>query len=569
MKPGSPEEKQHFEELGALWSAAWPASVPREPHYYFGECTLFEHLRGWARVQPDKPAIIHYGNVYTFAQYDELTDKMAALLSSLGVRKGDRVATFLTNCPQYHFVFYGIMKLGAVYVPVSPLSKSFELTHQLTDSGARVIIAQDQLMPLVREARDAGLVDTVIVTSLADTLPADPAIPLHPSIPTGRIHCPDAIDLMPALQAASRVFPDNQVGLDDLAALNYTGGTTGLPKGCMHTHRNMFFCALATAALTPADAPPDVMLNFLPQFWIAGENTTLIRPVMVGQTMVTLMRWDALAVMKAIEKFKATTTVMPVDCAVEFINHPELANHDLSSLRTMRVIGLIRKLTPELRHQFQKALGVTLHESSWGMTETHTSNTFVNGMQDDDFDLKTRQTFVGLPVINTQFKIADFETGETLPIGAEGELCCMTPSNTKGYWGHPDATAQLLRDGWLHTGDRGTIEKTGHILYLGRRKEMIKVKGMSVFPAEVEAVLALHPAVGNIAVVPRPDEARGQVPVAFVIARHAVDADELVRWCAERMAAYKVPEVRIVESMPMTATGKVRKVVLEEMVKAA
>jgi len=566
MEPGSQEERAHFEELDRLWLQAWPAGFPRELRYPLGERPLPDYLREWARRKPDHPALVFHGRAFTYAEYDDLTDRIATLLHGLGVRKGHRVATFLPNCPQFNLVFYGILKLGAIYTPISPMSKAFELTHQLRDSGARVVVAQDGLMPLVREARDAGLLDAAICTSLADVLPERPAVHLHASIPTGRTRCEDAIDLFPALATIGRDYPDPQARLEDVAVLNYTGGTTGLPKGCMHTHRNMLYCAAATASLVPAGAAVETPVNFLPQFWIAGENGTLIRPVFGGLTLVNLVRWDPVALMQSIERYKGTSTVLPVDCAEELIAHPDLGKYDLSSLRTVRVIGLVKKLTADLRRRFEAALGVTPYEASWGMTESHTSNTFTVGMQEGDFDLSTRPTFVGLPVYGTRFKVADFDTERTLPVGEEGELCCLTPSCTLGYWEKPEATAKLIRNGWLHTGDRGMILPSGHILYLGRRKEMIKVKGMSVFPAEIESVLCEHPSVQRAAVVPRADAERGQVPVAFVLLGGQASTDALVRWCAERMASYKVPEVRVLDAWPMTGTGKVKKHVLEEMV---
>jgi acyl-CoA synthetase (AMP-forming)/AMP-acid ligase II len=183
-------------------------------------------------------------------------------------------------------------------------------------------------------------------------------------------------------------------------------------------------------------------------------------------------------------------------------------------------------------------------------------------MQDDDFDLKSRPTFVGLPVPGTEFKICDFETGAIVPLGDEGELCCRTPSLLKGYWNKPEATADTLRNGWLHSGDIGMISEGGYLHYLGRRKEMIKVKGMSVFPGEVEALLGQHPAIAGSGVIPRFDEERGQVPVAFVLLKPeaaGITPRVIEDWCRERMAVFKVPEVRVVDALPMTATGKVKK----------
>lgn len=214
-------------------------------------------------------------------------------------------------------------------------------------------------------------------------------------------------------------------------------------------------------------------------------------------------------------------------------------------------------------------VGTLLAESAWGMTETHTSDSFTTGMQDDDFDLKSRPTFVDLPVPGTGFKTCDFGTGAILPFGSEGELCCRTPSLLKGYWNKPEATAETIRNGWLHSADIGLIDKKGYLRYPGRREEIIKVKGMSVFPGEVEALLGQHPAIAGSGVVPRSDEERGQVPVAFVLLVSDADAgptpQAIEAWCRERMASFKVPEVRIVDALPMTATGKVKK---EELGKA-
>ncbi len=197
------------------------------------------------------------------------------------------------------------------------------------------------------------------------------------------------------------------------------------------------------------------------------------------------------------------------------------------------------------------------------MTETQTCNTFAYGMQDDDLDLRAQPIFVGLPVPGTEFKICDFEGGELLPPGAEGELCVRTPTLLKGYWNKPDATRESLRNGWFHTGDIGLIDEHGYLHYLGRRKEMLKVNGMSVFPAEIEALLGQHPAILGSAVLGRVDEDRGQLPVAFVMLKPeaigTVDNAALVQWCRANMAVYKVPLVQIVDALPLTATGKVRK----------
>lgn len=565
------DEASYLQHLRGLYEKAWPAGLARKIDYPFGERPLTNYLREWAKRRPEKSAIIFYGAVTTYGDLDRLSDRFAALLAQMGVKKGDRVSVFMPNCPQFHIAFFGILKLGAVHCPVSPLSKAFELSYQVGDCGSETIVALDQLMPIVREVLPQTSLKRLIVTSFRDAMPVEPAIAAPAATLAARTDCADAVDMMPALAAiGDPAYPDG-ASLDDIAALNYTGGTTGMPKGCIHTQRDMIYTVAANTSLAP---PPEdtVSLSFFPEFWIAGENACLIFPVFTGATLVLLTRWDPVAVMAAIQRYKVTATAMPVDGALEIMDHPRFAEFDLSSLSNVRVVSFVKKLNIDYRRRWQAMVGTVLAESAWGMTETHTSDSFTTGMQDDDFDLKSRPTFVGLPVPGTEFKICDFDTGAILPLGAEGEICCRTPSLLKGYWNKPDATAATIRDGWLHSGDIGVIDEQGYLHYLGRRKEMIKVKGMSVFPGEIEALLGQHPAVAGSGVVPRPDEERGQVPVAFVLlkaeAGGGITAAAVEDWCRERMAGFKVPEVRIVAELPMTATGKVKKQELDRLVDA-
>ena len=556
-------EKDFLEQVHALWRKAWPKDTPREPQYPHGEVALSEYLRAWARRQPDHPAVIFYGHTLTYADLDRQSDRFAALLMSKGVGKGDRVAVFMPNCPQFHIVFFGILKLGAVHVPVSPLSRAFELAYELNDTDAEVIVAQDQLIGTVDQVKGETRLREVIVTSLADVIPAAPTIPVPDSLRVPRIEAPGATDLMPALAAMGDVAPLPPAGLDDVAALNYTGGTTGMPKGCVHTQRDMVYTAAANHGIGLTSNENSVFLSFFPEFWIAGENLGLIFPLFSGATLVLLARWDAVGVLAAIETYKVSIMAMPVDGAVEMMDHPRFKEFDLSSLSQVRVVSFVKKLNAGYRQRWKELTGTILAESAWGMTETHTSNTFTTGFQDNDFDLNSQPIFVGLPVPGAEFKITDFETGDLLPIGREGEIRVRTPALLKGYWNKPEATAECLVDGWLRTGDIGLIDTDGFIHFLGRRKEMLKVKGMSVFPPEIEALLGQHPAVLGSGVVGREDPGKGQVPVAFIQLKPeaigTVTPADIQAWCKERMAVYKVPEVRIIDALPMTATGKVKK----------
>lgn len=566
-------EKEYLEQLRALWDKAWPKGIARKPHYPHGEVALTEYLRAWAKDRPQRPAVIFYGHVTTYAELDQQSDRFAALLQAKGVRKGDRVAVFLPNCPQFHIVFFGILKLGAVHVPVSPLSRAFELAYELNDTDAEVIVALDQLAATVDQVRGETKLREVIVTSFADVLPAKPSIPVPDSITGPRLAIQGATDLLPALAAMPAPVPLPPAGLDDVAALNYTGGTTGMPKGCVHTQRDMVYTAAANQGISVTSNEDSIFLSFFPEFWIAGENFGLIFPLFTGATLVLLARWDAVSTLAAIDKYKVNITAMPVDGAVELMDHPRFKEFNLSSLTQVRVVSFVKKLNPDYRKRWKDLTGTILTEASYGMTETHTSNTFTAGFQDGDFDLISQPIFVGLPVPGAEFKITDFQTGELVPLGSEGEIRVRTPSLLKSYWNKPEATAESLIDGWLRTGDIGCIDTDGFIHFLGRRKEMLKVKGMSVFPPEIEALLGQHPAVLGSGVVGREDPDKGQVPVAFIqLKPEAIGTtkpEDIRAWCAERMATYKVPEVRIISALPMTATGKVKKQELDASAPAA
>jgi long-chain acyl-CoA synthetase len=555
--------RAYLEHVEGLWQANWPEGVPREPHFPLGRRPLTEYLREWARRTPDKPCVIFYGRELSYAELDRLSDSFAALLHALGLRRGDPVAVFLPNCPQFYVVFYGILKAGCVHVPVNPMFTEPELAYELNDTGARAIVAHDQLLELVERARARTSLEHVLRTSFLDFLPEQPLGPLPATLLNERIATESSLDLMPALAAEARPAPESSTGLDDIAALNYTGGTTGMPKGCIHTQGNMLYTAAVMSSISAQVSADDVVLNFWPIFWMAGEDLGLLLPIVTGSTCVLLARWDPEAYMAAVERHRVTVSMMVVDNAVQVMEHPSAGNHDLRSLREVLVASFVKKLNTGFRERWHALTGTILREAAWGMTETHSYDTFTRGWQDADFDLHSRQVFCGLPVPGTAFKILEFGSNDLVPLGMEGEICVRSPSLLKGYWNRPEASKEAIVEGWLRTGDLGMIGERGHIHFLGRRKEMLKTKGMSVFPAEIEAVLGQHPAVTGSAVVGREDEERGQVAVAFVTLHpeHAssVSPATLAAFCKERLAVYKIPEIRIAESLPMTATGKVRK----------
>lgn len=548
--------------------------APLPPQYPFGEVGVGEYLRRWARVQPDATAIVYYGQRISYGELDDLSERFALLLQDRGIVPGDRVSVYMGNCPQFLIAFYAIMKLGAVHVPTNPMFKPAELLHQLRDTDARVVITHHHLHASLEEVRASTCVEHVFVTGAGEMLPASPDVPVPETLLEAQPPCPGATQLLAAL--ASLTLPSReqegegaapQPDLDAPAVINYTGGTTGAPKGCIHTQRDLLYTAACAVPNVLRMGPADVSLVFFPVFWTSGQNAGVFIPIFSGSSVALLARWDPVAVMAAIDRYGATHTKMMVDNVVDLLAHPARDTYDLRSLRFVHTVGFVKKLNREIRAQWTGLTGSVICESGWGMTETQSHDTFVTGMQEDDFDLASGQGFVGLTVPGTSIKIADSVTGHEKPFGDEGEICVRTPSIFKGYWERGGVPAPVLRDGWFHTGDTGVMSKEGFIWYLGRGKDMLKVRGMSVYPGEIEAVLGQHEHVRLCAVVGKPDVFAGELPVGYVCLRPgaATSAQELGAWCRERLANYKVPEIRIVDAMALTVTGKVRKEELRKL----
>ncbi|MFF1686681.1 MULTISPECIES: AMP-binding protein [unclassified Streptomyces] len=549
--------EEYLEDLRARQARVRPHGTPSDVVYPLGEISVPEHVAHWARLRPDRAAIVFEGRTVTYRELDELSRRVAGRLASEGIGAGDRVAVHLPNCPQFLVAFLAVLRLGAVHVPVNPMFQSAELAYELADCGAETVITLDTSLPLLASVRQQTAVRRVFVTSLAEMSEAATA--------------PDAVAIEGlAVHAWAQAVAHEPVDgapadLDALAALNYTGGTSGLPKGCMHTQRHMIYTIATSAGATRQTADGEVVvLCYIPVFWIAGEDLGILNPLMLGGTSVLMTRWDPARVLRAIDDHKVTTMVGIVENYLELLDRPDFASYDLSSLVDPLCTSFIRKLDVGVRRRWTTAVGAhsVLREAAYGMTETHTIDVTPYGFQDGDHDLHADPVFCGLPMPGTDIAVLSPVTGEPLPLGEAGEIVVRSPSVTTGYWNKPDATARQLRDGWLYTGDNGRINEDGCLHYLGRDKDLIKVRGMSVFPAEVEMLLCRHPDVDTAAVVPADDLTKGQIPVAFVMLRQkgAVEASVLMDWARESMASYKVPLVEMVDEMPMTTTMKIRKV---------
>lgn len=529
--------------------------------YRLGERPLHEYLREHARRQPAKAAYLWYGRAVTYAELDRLSDAFAARLARLGVVKGERVALFMNNCPQYVIAHFGIQKLGAIVGPCGPLFKAQELEYQLKDLGAEVIVAADTLWPVVAAVRSATALRHAFVTGHGEMLPAQPAIDVPAELRAPRPAVEGAEDFLAALAAERAAPPRPDIDLDDVALMTYTSGTTGLPKGAMLSYRNALF-KTAVAADCNEVRGDDVLMSVAPLYHIAGMLMGVNTTVYSGASTVLLHRFDPVATLQAIDRHKVSWWYSIAPMNVACMQVPEAAaKYDLSSLRINTATSFGITLTEPLAEQWRRFTGgCPLYEAAYGLSETHTMDSYMPRQA-------IRWGTQGRIAPGVECRIVDPATGADLPAGEMGEIVLRSPGVFKGYWNKPEATAATLRAGWVHTGDMGKLDAEGYITFSGRFKEMIKVSGYSVFPEEVETMLIRHPAVAQAAVIGVPDAHKGEVVKAVLVARPGTQpaAEEVIAWARENMSAYKVPKfVEFREALPTTGAGKLLRRLLKD-----
>ena len=525
------------------------------------EKPLHEYLRQHARAQPNKPAFIWYGTVISYAQLDQMSDTFANQLQQLGVGKGDRVALFMQNCPQYVIAHMGIQKLGAVVGPCSPLFKGHELEYQLSDLGAKVIVAADQLYDIVQAARPKSAIEHVFLTHYADLLPDQPTINVPDEIRTPKLRMAGTSDFLACLETPLPAPNVGPIDMDDVALMTYTSGTTGLPKGAMLTYRNALFKAHAAADNNPVRAD-DLMLAVAPLNHIAGMLIGMNVTIYAGISCALLYRFDPVQALQALERYQITWwySVASMNAAVMQVENAR--SYDLSTLRMNPSTSFGITINEALAKQWQSfAPNCQLFEVTYGMSETHTWDT---SMPVDAIKWGSH----GIPVQGVECRVIDSITQEDIPLNQIGELIVRSPGNFKGYWNKPDATANTLKDGWVHTGDMAKLDVDGYLTFVGRFKEMIKISGYSVFPEEVESIMIKHPAIAQAAVIGIDDTQKGQAVKAVVVLRKSttpISAQEIIEWCREQMSVYKAPkEVEIRDALPTTGTGKVLRRLLKD-----
>lgn len=545
-----------------LWLKNWPADTPTEPRYDFGQAPVHEYLRQRAKQAPDKIAMIFYGREISYKELDQASDRFASHLHKKGVKKGDRVGIFMVNCPQYAIAHFGVQKLGAIVCPCSPLFKEMELEYEINDAGIEILVCLDILLPVVQKVMGGVKLRQVIVGNLNDYLPENPTIPLVDMMAYKKQAIPGVVDFMDVVNAEGDAPPQVDIDLDqDIALFQYTGGTTGMPKGCMLSHKAALFKTACVCLATGMDAQTVNLVN-MPIFHIAGMVAGMNSTLFAGGTQILMTMFDPTATMEAISRYKVNFWYSAVPMNVAVMKHPAIGSYDLSSLKLCLTSSFGIQLTEEISAQWGAASkGGLLLEGAYGLSETHTADTFMPRQ-------KVKYGTCGIPGPQQEFKIVDLtDPDKELPVGEQGEIVLRNPACFKGYWNRPEETAGTLRDGWVHTGDIGKFDDDGYLYLLGRKKEMIKVSGFSVFPEEVELLLNRYPGVAQTAVIGVPDDQKGEVVKAFVVMQPDKSAteQEIIAWAKEKMSTYKAPKyVEFRASLPTLGTGKLLRRALKE-----
>ncbi len=529
-----------------LWAPA-EINPPNQP--------LYQILQLASSAYMDRPATAFMGAQFTYHEMKSHVDRLATSLARLGVAKGDRVGIMLPNCPQYLICFFAIVRLGAIVVNINPIYTPREVEMVAKDSGMRAIIAMDMLAPNVMSVRANTAIEHVITTSLLDySATPDKAQPT----PEGALSFKSLIN-----EVAEVDLPRVEIEpADDVAVLQYTGGTTGVPKGAMLTHQNLYTNTLQSWAWGGPISKPgeERYLMVIPYFHIYGQTVGLLLGSWNGAMQIPIPKFDPNLLVEAIKQHKPTFFPSVPTLYISMLNHPEIKTCGLEHIR--RFNSGSAPLPIEVIEQFEKLSGAMLYEG-YGLTEasptTHSTPTLA----------KRKIGSIGLPFPSTECKIVDLETGEHIvPVGQDGELCIRGPQVMKGYWNRPDETAIALRDGWLYTGDVAQMDEDGFFYIVQRKKDMIIVSGFNVYPNEVEDVLFTHPAILEAAVIGVPDEYRGEAVKAFIVLRPGATAtaEDVLEFCRANLAKYKVPSViELTPSLPKSAVGKVLRRELREM----
>ncbi len=553
--------------------AFWPKRLPHK--LTAPQTSLWMNLQISAMRFPNKLALVFMGQQWTYSQLQNQAEVIASALSKMGVQKGDRVVLDMQNCPQLVITHFAILRLDAVVVPVNPMNRMEELKHYILDPDTKVAVTTADLATELAAASNALPKDqqlkNLLVTQFTDVFDADKAGPTElpeawrdwlgirhalPALDNGQVHA-----WADAIQSAIDLGPITAQP-DDLAVLPYTSGTTGLPKGCMHTHGTIMHNAMSSG-IWASGTPENVTLCVVPMFHITGMVSVMHASIFIGATLVLMPRWDRDLAGRLISKWKITHWTNIPTMVIDLLGSPNMAQFDLSSL--VNIGGGGAAMPEAVAQRLLDQFGLKYIEG-YGLTETAAPS------HSNPPDAPKKQC-LGIPFMSVDARVVDPETLKELPQGESGEIVMSGPQVFKGYWKRPDATASAFfeRDGksFFRSGDMGRIDEEGYFFMTDRLKRMINASGFKVWPAEVEALMFKHPAIQEACIISTKDAYRGESVKAVVVLRSThkgqVTEQNIIDWCRDTMAVYKVPRVvEFIDALPKSGSGKVMWRALQE-----
>jgi len=548
-------------------AAVWPARLPFR--ITAPATSLWMNLAISALRYPDKAALVFMGRVWTYRELMVSAEQLAGQLKALGVQAGDRVVLDMQNCPQLVITHFAVLRIDAVVVPVNPMNRAEELKHYITDPDTKLAVTTADLAPDLAQASAAlspnERLKHLVVTQFTDVFDPDtvgpedmpeawrpwllPVRPL-PKLESGHVHAWADLMAAPAVD-----LPPPQAKTDDLAILPYTSGTTGLPKGCMHTHGSIMHNAMSSA-LWGNGTPENVTLCVVPMFHITGMVSVMHTSILLGASLVLMPRWDRDVAGHLISKWAVTHWTNIPTMVIDLLGSPNMDRYDLSSL--VYIGGGGAAMPEAVAQRLLDQFGLRYVEG-YGLTETAAPS------HTNPPDAPKKQC-LGIPFMSVESRIVDPETLAELPPGESGEIVISGPQVFKGYWKRPEATAAAFfeRDGFLffRSGDMGRVDEAGYFFMTDRLKRMINASGFKVWPAEVEALMFRHPAIQEACIIATRDAYRGESVKAVVVLRQdhkgQVSEQDIIDWCRENMAVYKMPRaVSFVDALPKSGSGKV------------
>jgi len=534
-----------------IWLKNYDPNVP-----YDIECNIekpYDFLKETGEKFPKKDAIVFYNFKMTYGELKEKVDKFASFLKDLGVKHGDRVALDLPNSPQYIIAYYAINKIGAIEVQISPTYFSTELNHILGDSKPVVLITFDDVVPRLKDVRYKNM--KLVVTRIQDYLnfPLSSLYTMSQRLKKKYIKFDDSIIPFKKFEDYPPL-KDGQGDRNDVAVLQYTGGTTGIPKGAMLTNYNLVCNTLQSLSVIPdVEIGKEYVISAIPFFHVFGMTVALNFPVKIGATLLLQPKPDIDGIFKLIKKYKPMFLPGVPTIYINMLNNKKIEKVDMTPVKYC--ISGSAPLPVDVIKRWEKVTNGGHLVEGYGLTEA-SPVTHLNPLKG-----KIKAGSIGVPVASTYAKIVDVETGEKeLPIGQEGELVIKGPQVMKGYWNNEEETKNVLRDGWLYTGDIAKMDDDGYFYIIDRKKDVIIVGGFNVYPREVEEILYQHPKVKEAAVVGVKEEVHGEVVKAFVVLKDGETAteEEIKKFFEGKIAKFKIP--RIIEfrkELPKTMVGKI------------